>query len=99
MKKITRSVEWRVVKTTGSNRVNLFSISSGTSHHVATIISGSISQLDRFDESVAILEASPKMIGLLSDTLEVLNDFGFVQSPHVQELEKKISTLLSGLIR
>lgn len=97
--KFKNNIEWKAIKTTGSNRVNLFSISRNSSHHIATVISGSLSQLERFDDSIAMMEASPKMVGLLNDTLEVLNDFGFIQSPYTQDLERRISSLLSNLSR
>jgi hypothetical protein len=88
---------WKITPTVTSERVNLFCIGAGHQHHVATIISGSRRNLPRFDQSIALIEAAPHMEELLEETLAMLNDFGFLQSPTAQQLEKRISQLLDTL--
>ena|GEM_PF-5376859 len=97
-------LEWLITGTTSSTRANLFSKRGYESHHIATIISGSSRNLQRFDESLALIKMTPELIKLLIETQKILNNYHFIQSPSLQQLEHKITNTLdsvfeSGLIK
>jgi hypothetical protein len=56
---------WFLSGTVASNRRNLFDLTPGDEHQVATLVSGSRSQLSRFENDLAMIEAAPLMLSYL----------------------------------
>lgn len=60
---------WTISGTVASNRRNLFDLTPGQEHQVATLVSGSRTQLGRFESDLAIIEAAPVMLAYLREVL------------------------------
>lgn len=60
---------WQITDTVLSDRKNLFCMSPQQAFHIATIVSGSRSQLSRFEEGLALMRAAPEMYQVLETVL------------------------------
>lgn len=60
---------WVITDTVASDRKNLFCMSPERAFHIATIVSGSKSQLTRFEESLSMMRAAPEMYQALETAL------------------------------
>jgi hypothetical protein len=85
---------WKVTPTVHTNRRNLFSLARQTECHIATIVSGSSSEIDRFDAYLSVIEASPDMLEVLLQTLRLLDEYAFVENSRAQATANKIRALL-----
>lgn len=88
---------WKLTSTVHGDRCNLFCLSPRNEYHIATIISGSKEQVDRFEACLKLIEAAPEMKEVLEGTLSLLNDFGFVQSPRAKLTAESIRGLLDRI--
>ncbi len=52
---------WRITDTVFRDRKNLFCLAPNREHHIGTIISGSTSQLNRFEQNLQIIKNAPDM--------------------------------------
>jgi hypothetical protein len=53
---------WRITDTVYKDRKNLFCLAPKNEHHIGTIISGSSSNLERFERSLQIIKNAPEML-------------------------------------
>ena len=60
---------WLVTDTVRSDRKNLFSFEPNHEFHIATLVSGSQEQIDRFEDAIALLCEAPEMYALLLEIL------------------------------
>ena len=88
---------WKVTDTVHNERKNLFSLGPRNECHIATIISGSLTEKDRFESYLQIIEASPDMVTALRETLDLLDDYAFIQSPRAQLAAQNIRSLLGRI--
>lgn len=63
---------WQITDTVLSDRKNLFCMSPQQAFHIATIVSGSRSQLSRFEESLVLMRAAPEMYQVLETVLAAI---------------------------
>jgi hypothetical protein len=91
------SAHWTITRTASPARRNLFDLTPHSEHQIATIVSGSNGQLDRFERSLRLIEAAPELRECLSQALSVLNDFEFVQHGSTKGLRNRIKALLETL--
>ena len=63
---------WQITDTVLSDRKNLFCMSPQQAFHIATIVSGSWSQLSRFEESLVLMRAAPEMYQVLETVLAAI---------------------------
>lgn len=68
-----------------------------STHHLATIVSGSKAHLGRFDASIELICTAPKLIHLLTRTSEILEEHRFIQVARVQRLDREITEVLDSL--
>ncbi len=61
---------WHITDTVESDRKNLFCLSPINSFHVATIVSGSRSKIDRFERSLSLIRTAPELYRMLQVVLE-----------------------------
>lgn len=86
---------WTISATVASNRRNLFDLTPGEEHQIATLVSGSRSQLTRFEHDLAIIEAAPVMLAYLTEVLA-----GGVEMPAISDdLRLRIERLVQLLDR
>ena len=97
--KQTNDGPWVLAETVQSSRCNLFDMTPGKEHQVATIISGSSTELLRFQQSLSLIRAAPRLHACLRETHQVLDQYKFVQSPFIQELRQTIESLLLDIDR
>ena len=65
---------WEVTDTVYADRKNIFTFEPAAPYHVGTIISGSRSQLGRFEADVALIRAAPAMQKALGCAVSLLRD-------------------------
>ena len=63
---------WRITDTVNSGRKNLFCFAPNREHHIATIISGSRSELERFEKALNLIREAPQMLQILEDLVSQL---------------------------
>lgn len=88
---------WRATPTVHSNRRNLFNMGRQAESHIATLVSGSSAELQRFDAYVSIIEASPEMLENLHQALLLLDEYAFIENRRAQLLAKNIRQLMNRL--
>ena len=84
--------EWQITDTVSSTRKNLFSVDRHRGYHVGTIISGSRSQIERFELSLSLIRVAPEMHYILSSVASSLRSGEDVDN---SELLSMIDTVLS----
>lgn len=90
---------WQITETNALDRRNLFSVAIGREAHIATIISGSNSKLDRFDQCIRLIEAIPSMIDLLKKSRETLQIVSFLEDERLKSTRIELEQLLGRLDR
>jgi hypothetical protein len=88
---------WEVTDTVHPDRKNLFCMSPGREHHVGTIVSGSRSKLDRFEDEVRLISVAPQMRDVLQETLALLDGFELADNPEAALVKRRIRLLLGEL--
>ena len=82
---------WRITDTVHHDRKNLFCLAPEHEHHIGTIVSGSLSKLERFEASLAVIRVAPEMFVQLKRTLDLLktcgNHIDNNISSHILEIE------------
>ena len=86
---------WQITDTVVSTRKNLFCMSETKGHHIATIVSGSRSQITRFEESLALIRSAPELYQLLAETLVAIRETGADGSSSLGELASNIEAALA----
>ena len=67
-----RGGPWQITDTVLSDRKNLFCMNPDKAFHIATIVSGSKSQISRFEESLVLMRAAPEMYQVLEGVLAII---------------------------
>lgn len=87
-----------LLSTTGlNNRRNLFDITPGSEHQIATIVSGSSQNQNRFNKSLELIAAAPKMHSQLQDMHKKLSDLSFLSAPQIHKMKSDIQRLLQEI--
>lgn len=85
---------WKITTTVYGNRRNLFSLEKNSECHIATIVSGSEANVDRFDQYLSAIEATPDMLEALVETMSLLDDFVFLENPRAQYVANEVRKVL-----
>ena len=62
---LLRQGPWQITDTVSSVRKNLFCMSPTNAFHIATIVSGSRSKIERFESSLSLIRTAPELYQLL----------------------------------
>ena len=87
---------WEVTDTVYADRKNIFAFDPVVPYHVGTIISGSRSQLGRFDADVALIRAAPAMRIALDCAAELLHNDLVDGNVALLELRRAIRRIQAG---
>lgn len=63
---------WFISDTVFSDRKNLFCMAPAQEFHIGTFVSGSLSQLERFDAALSLIRRAPDMASALVDLVVAL---------------------------
>lgn len=85
---------WSITDTIVSDRKNLFWLDIERSFHVATLQSGSRTDLARFDASLALIEAAPTMFRALAEALAEINTL-----PDPNGVKTRLAPILAAAIK
>lgn len=86
---------WQITDTVLSDRKNLFCMSPQQAFHIATIVSGSRSQLSRFEESLALMRAAPEMYQVLETVLAAIRSANPTVSDVLASVASEIEAALA----
>jgi hypothetical protein len=88
-----RGGPWQITDTVLSDRKNLFCMNPDKAFHIATIVSGSKSQISRFEESLVLMRAAPEMYQVLEGALAVIRSVDTASAELVSVASKIEMTL------
>jgi len=86
---------WHITDTVSSTRKNLFCMAPSDAHHIATIVSGSRSQISRFEESLVLIRAAPELFQQLSAVLSLIRSVDATTVSSLSTLAEEIELTLS----
>jgi hypothetical protein len=92
---LLREGKWQVTDTVLSDRKNLFCMSHDSGFHIATIVSGSRSQLNRFEDSLVLMRAAPEMYRTLQMVREVIESNRTQPSSSLDSIRATVEATLS----
>lgn len=89
------NLHWETTGTPSSDRVNLFAHGARGTRHIATITSGSRSQLEHFRAHVAVLSATPQVFALLLKASKLMKQHRFIQSSELNQFDRELHEIIS----
>lgn len=84
---------WCVTDTVYSDRKNLFCLAPTNEFHIGTLVSGSRSQLARFESALPLIRHAPDMAILLAEIVEAV-DGEIEEASPASELLKRAKKLI-----
>ena len=87
---------WRATITVHSDRRNLFELHPNHEFHIGTIVSGSKSEIPRFDYYVSLIEKTPIMREILIEVFEKITSPDRQPDPDFDKLAIEIQNCLSN---
>lgn len=91
------AVRWAISGTVASNRRNLFDLTPGREHQVATLVAGSRTKLSRFERELAIIEAAPLMLQYLREVIALAGSIPRTGDRSPDDLRQRIESLVGRL--
>jgi len=79
---------WCITDTVYSDRKNLFCLAPMKEFHIGTLVSGSRSQLTRFESALPLIRHAPDMAILLAEIVEAVDERTEAVGPATELLEK-----------
>lgn len=87
---------WKSTITVHSDRMNLFELHPNHEFHIGTIVSGSKSEIPRFEHYVSLIEKTPMMRAMLIQVIEKITSSTMQSNPDLEKLAIEIQNCLNS---